>query len=133
MAKEMSSCEEAKEHIKILQAFIDGKVIERIHNSCDEDDKWLVVPKNHDDWNFAEYEYRIKPEPAYRPWTFDEIPVGTIVKSKSKSIVSMIVRKEEGFPGKRKDMVFVGWIKHSKDTLFIHYTMMDGSPCGSKV
>lgn len=123
----------AQRNIMILEQFLAGKTIERIHDSYDEDDKWLVVPKDHVDWNFSEYEYRIKPEPAYRPWTFEEIPVGTIVKSKSKSTVSMIVRKELGFPGKQKDMITVGDTKHSKDTLFVHYTMMDGSPCGCKV
>jgi len=33
-----------------------------------------VEPK----WN-PEYEYRIKPEPKYRPWTAEEVPVGALL------------------------------------------------------
>ena len=33
-------------------------------------------------WDWDEENYRIKPEPKYRAWTLDEVPVGAVVRRK---------------------------------------------------
>ena len=33
-------------------------------------------------WNWVNCDYRIKPEPKYRAWTIDEVPVGAVVRRK---------------------------------------------------
>ena len=60
-----------KEKIKVLQAYDEGKPIQ-----------WKSKVDNHMEWedmtplmefNFATADYRIKPEPKVRPYTFEEM------------------------------------------------------------
>ena len=56
--------EEIKKMLPILQAFVDGKTIE---SRCIKGDKSLWY--NDEDPSFDnDFEYRIKPEPRYRPF-----------------------------------------------------------------
>ena len=58
--------EEAKELIPIIQAFADGKTIEFFKQG-----EWVEL--NDPDFMWSAYNYRIKPEPKYRPFnTKDE-------------------------------------------------------------
>ena len=54
--------EETAERIKIMQAYVDGK---RIQYAEDDTDVWHNI--DEPDW-YSDYEYRIKPEPKYRPF-----------------------------------------------------------------
>ena len=58
------------ERIIIMKAFLNGQTVEASRFSLPIG-SWLTVAKNHD-WCFASYEYRIKPEPQYQPWTLEE-------------------------------------------------------------
>ena len=53
--------EEAKQILPIIQAFAEGKAIE-----CREKDKWYKVLEICNEMN--PQDYRIKPEPKYRPF-----------------------------------------------------------------
>lgn len=55
--------EEAKAWVPILQAFAEGKPIERKYG----EGVWTQVNKVHVNRNFPD-DYRIKPEPKYRPF-----------------------------------------------------------------
>jgi hypothetical protein len=61
--------EQTKEAIKVMQAFVDGKEVEHWYYEM-----WVKihVPR----WDWGNTEYRIKPTPAFRPWTADEVPLG---------------------------------------------------------
>lgn len=54
--------EETVERIKIMQAYVDGK---RIQYAEDDTDVWHDI--DEPDW-YSDYDYRIKPEPEYRPF-----------------------------------------------------------------
>lgn len=54
--------EETAERIKIMQAYVDGK---RIQYAEDDTDVWHNI--DEPDW-YSDYNYRIKPEPRYRPF-----------------------------------------------------------------
>lgn len=54
--------EETAERIKIMQAYVDGKRIQYA-----EDDTDVCHNIDEPDW-YSDYEYRIKPEPEYRPF-----------------------------------------------------------------
>ena len=54
--------EETKQLLPIIQAFAEGKEIE-----CREEDKWYKVLEICNEMN--PQDYRIKPEPKYRPFT----------------------------------------------------------------
>lgn len=40
-------------------------------------------------WNWIHCDYRIKPEPKYRAWTIDEVPVGAVIRRKANGIISV--------------------------------------------
>jgi hypothetical protein len=63
--------EQTKEAIRIMQAFVDGKEIERYSPTYL---MWKAVPSPS--WNFNTFSYRIKPVAKIRPWTADEVPLG---------------------------------------------------------
>lgn len=37
-------------------------------------------------WDDVFCEYRIKPEPTYRPWTAEEVPVGALVRKSNNTL-----------------------------------------------
>lgn len=58
--------EEVKQEIlSILQAFVEGKGIQRRENGTDD---WCDMPVNDLSYISGYYDYRIKPEPKYRPF-----------------------------------------------------------------
>ena len=67
--------EQTIEAIKVMQAFVDGKEVQSMY-----DGKWasVTVPR----WSWDDTQYRIKPTPVLRPWTADEVPLGSIMRTK---------------------------------------------------
>lgn len=53
--------------IEVLQAFKDGKEIEFRSKVVSEN----FVVSTSPNWNFGHYDYRIKPQPEYVPFTWD--------------------------------------------------------------
>lgn len=105
-----------QEKIAIMQAYEDGKKIE----ICGKTEKvWhnAILP----DWNWAVCDYRIKQEPEYVPFTFEdaEFLIGKPVKHKKDSWVEIITycNKNETSSCMYEDLL--------RD-----YTFLDGSPCG---
>lgn len=61
--------EEAKELLPIIQAFAEGKVVQYRNNS----NEWLDIGKNASvGFTRLPLDYRIKPEPKYRPFKSQE-------------------------------------------------------------
>ena len=68
--------EQTIEAIKVMQAFVDGKEVTSMRTpGVTADDPY---------WNWANdiSTYRIKPTPVLRPWTADEVPLGSIMRTK---------------------------------------------------
>jgi len=80
-----------------MQAYVDGKTIEcRCKHSPD---LWSICDPN---WVFSTTNYRVKPEPRYRPWTEPEVPVGAILRYKGNDQSSrMLIQRnsENGMVG----------------------------------
>lgn len=68
--------EKAKELLPIINAFIEGKTIE-FRNKKFNNDVWYANTDNPNLGFEDSYEYRIKPEPTYRPWTAEDVIFGT--------------------------------------------------------
>ena len=68
--------EQTIQAIKVMQAFVDGKEVEVFS----PDQKWGRTPAPR--WGWDDTEYRIKPTPALRPWTADEVPLGAWMRAK---------------------------------------------------
>ena len=133
--------EEAKEFYSILQAYAEGKVIEcrrktSTMESADTPNGWVEI-KEIESWNNTEY--RIKPEPIYRPFKsaqecIDELkkhePFGWVKNSPNEgyycwSITS--IRCDGGV-----DFIKLGEDWCSPEVIFAYYTFLDGTPFGIK-
>jgi len=76
-----------------VKAKQEGKVVE--FRFRDEPDDWTAVHYlfEGNDHNYLNktYEFRIKPEPKYRPWKPEEVPVGAPVRHKNKSSSTWLI------------------------------------------
>ena len=129
---------QAKEFYPIMQAFAEGKVIEiRTKPSAlkgeDVPNEWTEM-ENIEYWNNTEY--RIKPEPKYRPFSNAEecwaemekhLPFGW-VKGKEDKHRALITAFDDNTYG----MSFGNAAWSSSEIMDI-YTFADGAPFGVKV
>ena len=120
------------EQIAIMKAFEDGKSIERRAFFTSE---WKSIDNIENyQFNFAEYEYRIKPVPKYRPYESveeafnDAKKHGFWIKCKNKESLCTIHDFGCGICG---DVYINGYdaLKFLND--FVWHD--DGSPCGVKI
>ena len=120
------------EQIAIMKAYADGKTIERRAFFTSE---WKSIDNiNNYQFNFAEYEYRIKPVPKYRPYesvdeAFNEAEKhGFWIKCKNKESLCTIHDFGVGICG---DLYINGYdaLKFLND--FVWHD--DGSHCGVKI
>lgn len=119
---------EMKSFLPILQAFAEGKEIE-----SREEDKWYRVLEICNEMN--PQDYRIKPEPKYRPFANAEEcwqemqkhqPFGW-VKCKedgSLGLITLIISEEN---------IFINGIGCNSERTMRGYTFADGTPFGVKV
>lgn len=63
--------EETLDCIKVMQAYCDGAEIE-IRSKRVLEDIWEAQEPN---WNWSEFNYRIKPTSKMRPWKAEEVPL----------------------------------------------------------
>ena len=104
------------EKIAVMQAYVDGKEIECRSDDCPAWDK-TASPL----WNWYKTDYRIKPEPEYTPFTFEdaEFLIGKVVKHKKENYLVVITACFN-------ETTNMGGFKQ----LFDDFTFLDGSPCG---
>lgn len=128
---------ETKEMTSVKQAFDEGKQIEFSEKGRDE---WCDIPTPH--WRWEKYDYRVKPEPKLRPYTFDELQAemakGKIVVKrinlKGINRILTITRVSDEFYEDEKirlsEIRLSDWNKISYKTFLENYQWLDGSPCG---
>ena len=115
--------EEAKQILPIIQAFAEGKAIE-----CREKDKWYKVLEICNEMN--PQDYRIKPEPKYRPF-----------KDAEECWQELLKHKPFGWDKdtEANEYLNVYCISNSASSIDLFCRMfkrcifIDGSPCGIKV
>ena len=120
------------EQIAIIKAYEDGKTIERRAYFTSA---WKIIDyvENHQ-FDFASYEYRIKPEPKYRPYksveeAFNEAKKhGFWIKCKNKESLCTIHDFGVGICG---DLYINGYDALKLMNDFVWHD--DGSPCGVKI
>ncbi len=114
--------ERAMKAVEIGQAVLDGKEIEYNSNNG----SWRIA--NTPTLNFDDYNYRVKPEPEYIPFTFEDANdlMGKVIKKMDGTQVQKIVQLN-------RDYVFAGVGQMNYSYLFDHYTFLDGTPCGKKI
>lgn len=125
--------QQAKDLLPIIQAFVEGKTIEFRERGCT-----LWTESVSPIFNFANFVYRIKPEPKYRPFNDAEEcwqemkkhePFGW-VKDKEVGDYEIITRVND-----KENLGFMS-INSQKDWtlegLMDFYTFADGTPFGIK-
>lgn len=115
--------ERAMKAVEIGQAVLDGKEIEyRYRNDFRQ---WFGV--HTPSLNFDEYNYRVKPEPKYVPFSFEDANdlMGKVIKKMDGTHVQKIVQLN-------RDYVFAGVGIMDYEWLLKYYTFLDGTPCGKK-
>ena len=127
--------EEAKEILPLIKAFSEGKkIIVKDKRLSDEEYNWSEV----DDcsFNIKQFDYRIKPEPTYRPFKNAEEcwqemlkhqPFGFMKFKDTESGYYMLTGISIGVGVGINDSLF------SYDRVFDDYTFADGTPFGVKV
>lgn len=78
---ENQALERAKILLPLLQAFIANKKIEYRPKNVNCEWKHTTSPC----WALDSDEYRIAPDPVFRPWKPEEVPVGAVVRPKNQS------------------------------------------------
>ena len=123
--------EETKERIAVMQAYVDGKQIQ-VESS---DSKWADVPEPS--WSING-NYRIKPEPKYRPFKdveecWQEMlkhePFGWI-KDKEDGHYSMVTTVDDA-QGEKRISISGDYLCSLDETMSL-YTFADGAPFGVK-
>ena len=126
---------EAKELLPIIQAFAEGKEIE--YYDCNDDDDWIKTDTPI--WS-SKINYRIKPEPKYRPFRTQEEcwnemhkhPDFGWLKSKGTGSVGLI-----GTLYEKDKVLMMFWatnenISFSASDVFNDYVFTDNAPFGVK-
>ena len=120
------------EQIAIMKAYEDGKTIERRAFFTSE---WKSIDNTENyQFNFAEYEYRIKPVPKYRPYE----SVDEAFKEAEKhgfwmqNVDRMYLRFIDGFHINKNSDIFI--CDYCVDDILDMFVWADdGSPCGVKI
>ena len=126
--------EEIKELLPIIQAFAEGKQIE-----VKRKNEWFGIG---DDIYFSESpsDYRIKPEPKYRPFKNQEECWNEMLKHQPFGWLKSIRKQEKVHIGRVfevKDFALITLsinegINNSSSYFFNEYTFADGTPFGIK-
>lgn len=115
--------------IAVMQAFAEGKKIEVSPKGAN-----LWVPAITHEWDWSDFDYRIKPEPKHRPYTFEELQEcmakGKIaVKHKWHKSIYTITQVCDA-NSKEEKIQLSAFGKKSYNQLLEEYQWLDGSPCG---
>ena len=120
------------EQIAIMKAYEDGKSIERRALFTSE---WKSIDNiNNYQFNFAEYEYRIKPVPKYRPYESVDEAFNEAKKHGfwMQNVDRMYLRFIDGFHINKNSDIFI--CDYCVDDILDMFVWADdGSPCGVKI
>ena len=125
--------EEVKSVMNIIQAFADGKTIQAIDPY---DDEWCNQTKLNFEALF-EGQYRIKPEPKYRPFANAE---ECWQEMKKHEYFGWIKAKDTSIPSRfiiinsirNEEVSITSGIDFTYNELVEYYTFIDGTPVGVK-
>ena len=120
------------EQIAIMKAYEDGKSIERRAFFTSE---WKSIDNiNNYQFNFAEYEYRIKQVPKYRPYESVDEAFNDAKKHGfwMQNVDRMYLRFIDGFHINKNSDIFI--CDYCVDDILDMFVWADdGSPCGVKI
>ena len=120
------------DYIKVMQAYVEGQQIQ-----YKDDEVWIDI--DDPDWDWHNWEYRIKPESNYRPFRDSEEcwqemqkhrPFGWI-KNKNNGHYAMITKVNADFD--KKHIAISGINIWTLSETMCDYTFADGEPFGINI
>lgn len=120
--------EQTAERIKVMQAYVDGKKIQWAYDNTD-----IWYDTGYPQWK-PDIDYRIKPEPSYRPFRNAEecwqemlkhAPFGIMSSKNRKDYMSFKSLNDEGCD-------FCGYEGENFESAFDDIQFADGTPFGIK-
>lgn len=123
--------EKTKDLIKIMQAFLEGEVIECKLRSENPLSKWFT--HSGDNWNTNKFEYRIKPKPQYRPFKDREECWAEMKNHQPFGWVEVNGNYENIVEFNKNEEVFVNSGYYNWNASYENITFADGTPFGMKV
>ena len=121
------------DYIKVMQAYVEGKQIQ-----YKDDEVWIDI--DDPDWDWHNWEYRIKPEPNYRPFKNAEEcwqemqkhqPFGWI-KDKEDGHYAMVTTVDAFYDDKNYIKISGDHNWSFAETMNV-YTFADGTPFGINI
>ena len=110
-----------KEHLEVMQAFIDGKEIEFKQRFQNDHYREVSTPM----WNFDKYEYRIKPsEPVY------VYPIYKRLKKRPETIIKFTSINAGIYISTHKNSIYK---KYEKATALTPHTEEDWEDCNASI
>ena len=131
--------EQAKRRAELYSALAAGKIIQ-VQNP--ETGEWEYLDLNKFDGFMEEYNFRIKPEPKYRPFKtkeecWDEMlnhqPFGWVIYKNSVSYVNLGSITQHNNNNVEITFSTNEGVQFSTECLFNNYTFADGTPFGIKL
>lgn len=121
--------EQAKELLPIIQAFAEGKKIQYRNHS----DEWIDIKEN-EGLSFISHpsDYRIKPEPKYRPFETKEECWNEMHKHPDFGWVVTKNCRVMYHIDSIFNALFIGNIGYSFDEMYQKFEFLDGAPFGIK-
>lgn len=130
-----------QEKIEVMKAYAEGKKIQWSPKDTPDWNDCVGCP----DWNWGVIDYRIKPEPNYRPYKDTEEMIEDFRKKVGMGypklfLPSVWVKRKDGSDfaklitefGYSCVWISVNPVGITMSKLFQDYTYLDGSPCGMK-
>ena len=120
------------DYIKVMQAYVEGKQIQ-----YKDDEVWIDI--DDPDWDWHNWEYRIKPEPNYRPFRDSEECWQEMqkhrpfcwIKNKNNGHYAMITKVNADFD--KKHIAISGINIWTLSETMCDYTFADGEPFGINI
>ena len=120
------------DYIKVMQAYVEGKQIQ-----YKDDEVWIDI--DDPDWDWHNWEYRIKPEPNYRPFRNAEECWQEMqkhrpfcwIKNKNNGHYAMITKVNADFD--KKHIAISGINIWTLSETMCDYTFADGEPFGINI
>ena len=120
------------DYIKVMQAYVEGKQIQ-----YKDDEVWIDI--DDPDWDWHNWEYRIKPEPNYRPFRDSEECWQEMqkhrpfcwIKNKNNGHYAMITKVNADFG--KKHIAISGINIWTLSETMCDYTFADGEPFGINI
>ena len=124
--------EKTKDLIKIMQASLEGEVIEcKLREAEDLPSNWFT--HNVDHWNTIDFMYRIKPKPQYRPFKDREECWNEMKNHQPFGLVKVDGDYENIVEFTKKEEMFVNSRYYNWNTSYENIVFADGTPFGMKV